>query len=123
MHCNLSFAFEELWSHACFMGDAEGHTLPLLQSAEPTPPHMQAPAQTPPEAAATATAEAAVDAAPSVSDLGGNKANRATPAVRQLARELGIDLARTPLEGSGPEGRILAGDVFRCGCFLHSLRF
>mmetsp|Transcript_29090 Transcript_29090/g.75245 ORF Transcript_29090/g.75245 Transcript_29090/m.75245 type:complete len:555 (-) Transcript_29090:635-2299(-) len=86
---------------------------------EPTPPHMQAPAQTPPEAAATATAEAAVDAAPSVSDLGGNKANRATPAVRQLARELGIDLARTPLEGSGPEGRILAGDVFRAASVAH----
>jgi pyruvate/2-oxoglutarate dehydrogenase complex dihydrolipoamide acyltransferase (E2) component len=34
---------------------------------------------------------------------------RATPAVRQLARELGVDLLG--VRGSGPEGRIMEGDV------------
>lgn len=33
----------------------------------------------------------------------------ATPVVRQLAKELGVDLSR--VTGSGPEGRILEGDV------------
>ena len=34
---------------------------------------------------------------------------RATPAVRQLARELGVDLVGLP--GSGPSGRIVEADV------------
>ncbi len=36
---------------------------------------------------------------------------KAAPSVRALARELGVDL--THLEGSGPQGRITAGDVAR----------
>ena len=36
-------------------------------------------------------------------------APRATPAVRQLAKELGVDLAR--VSGSGPGGRIIEADV------------
>ncbi|KAF5834358.1 2-oxoacid dehydrogenases acyltransferase-domain-containing protein [Dunaliella salina] len=89
---------------------AAGHSL-----GEPTPEHIQAQLQ-PSEAASTATAKTAtagVDRLAHAFDLEGNVASKATPAVRQLARELGIDLARTSLEGTGPDGRILAGDVFR----------
>src|SRR5205807_666507 len=39
----------------------------------------------------------------------GRMAIRAAPSVRQMARKLGIDLAR--VRGSGPEGRILIGDL------------
>ena len=39
--------------------------------------------------------------------------NKATPAVRQLAQDLGLDLKHVQFEGSGPEGRILAEDVTR----------
>lgn len=42
---------------------------------------------------------------------GGTAAVRATPAVRSLARELGVDLAA--VRGSGPGGRITAEDVRR----------
>lgn len=34
----------------------------------------------------------------------------ATPAVRKLCRDLGLDIA--PITGSGPAGRVLKGDVF-----------
>ena len=36
---------------------------------------------------------------------------RATPLVRKVAQELGVDLAR--VDGSGPEGRITEDDVRR----------
>ena len=42
--------------------------------------------------------------------------NKATPAVRQLAQDLGLDLKHVQFEGSGPEGRILAEDVTRWAC-------
>jgi pyruvate/2-oxoglutarate dehydrogenase complex dihydrolipoamide acyltransferase (E2) component len=38
---------------------------------------------------------------------------KATPPVRKLARELGVDLAR--VEGTGPDGRITRADVERSG--------
>lgn len=41
------------------------------------------------------------------------RAVEATPAVRSLARELGLDLAQ--IEGTGPGGRILLDDVRRAG--------
>jgi 2-oxoisovalerate dehydrogenase E2 component (dihydrolipoyl transacylase) len=42
---------------------------------------------------------------------GGSRGPAATPAVRRLARELGVDLSR--VEGSGPGGRIIEDDVRR----------
>jgi pyruvate dehydrogenase E2 component (dihydrolipoamide acetyltransferase) len=60
--------------------------------------------------AAAATAEAATAA---VADAPATTASRvkASPLARRLAREKGIDIAQ--LQGSGPEGRIVAEDVER----------
>ena len=60
--------------------------------------------------AAAATAEAATAA---VADAPATTAGRvkASPLARRLAREKGIDIAQ--LQGSGPEGRIVAEDVER----------
>ncbi len=65
-------------------------------------PAAAAPAAPAPAAARPAPAPAAV-AAPTVGSA------HASPSVRQLARELGVDLAR--VSGSGPKGRVLASDV------------
>lgn len=46
--------------------------------------------------------------APGIDEAGFSKAH-ASPSVRKLARELGVDLAR--VEGSGKKGRVLADDV------------
>ena len=74
------------------------------------PPAAAAPAGTAREHAATAkpaapTPAAAAPAAPA----GGGDSVPAAPAVRRLARELGIDIA--DVAGSGPGGRLAAGDV------------
>jgi len=90
---------------------AEGETVPIgagLCTIE------QVPGETPAEIAPAAPSEAPkpakepVAAAPQRSgDRGGP--SRATPRVRRVAEELGVDLAR--VEGSGPGGRILEDDV------------
>jgi pyruvate dehydrogenase E2 component (dihydrolipoamide acetyltransferase) len=62
--------------------------------------------------AATAVSVAAVaERAKATEDAGfvGGRKPLATPAVRQLARELGVDLTR--VEGSGPAGRVTREDV------------
>jgi pyruvate dehydrogenase E2 component (dihydrolipoamide acetyltransferase) len=86
----------------------------------PKPPEARAPekpaapaataAQPAPAPAATPRAEPAPAQAPmpaSGSESGATP--HASPSVRRLARELGVDLAR--VAPSGPKGRILAGDV------------
>jgi 2-oxoisovalerate dehydrogenase E2 component (dihydrolipoyl transacylase) len=75
-------------------------------AAEAAPQAPQAPAVAARTAPATA-ATAAVAAAPVL-----NEKPQASPAVRKLARELGVDLTR--LAGSGPRGRILREDVQSC---------
>lgn len=65
-----------------------------------------APAASPAKAAAAAPSAAAAVAAPPKAPARGG---RAMPAVRQLARELGLDLAG--IAGSGPEGAVLVRDV------------
>jgi len=60
-------------------------------------------AEVPVPAAAAAPEERALPDAPV------RERPRSTPPVRKLARDLGIDLAT--LDGSGPQGRILRGDV------------
>ncbi|MFO1397786.1 MAG: dihydrolipoyllysine-residue acetyltransferase [Burkholderiales bacterium] len=76
----------------------------LAPAAVPAPP-PPAPAAS---AAAPATPAAAASAEPASSDNGGLLAY-AGPAVRKLAREIGVDLRS--VQGSGPKGRILKEDV------------
>lgn len=72
----------------------------------PAPPVAQAPSPTP---AATATAVAAAPA-PSVDVPGdGHSSSAAGPAVRRLARELGVDLRR--VRPSSSDGRITEDDI------------
>ncbi len=66
----------------------------------PRPPQAQAPAAAP-AAASVPPPPAAAEAGPT----------HASPSVRKLARELGVELSR--VEGSGPRGRILQADVQR----------
>ena len=60
--------------------------------------------------AAAATAEAATEAVADAPEQTGGRV-KASPLARRLAREKGVDIAR--LQGSGPEGRIVAEDVER----------
>lgn len=75
--------------------------------AAPTPP--PAPVAAAPKAAPAAAA--AIDPEPEPAGRGGaaTAVEPAGPAVRRLARELGVDLAR--VRGSGPGGRIVREDV------------
>jgi 2-oxoisovalerate dehydrogenase E2 component (dihydrolipoyl transacylase) len=61
--------------------------------------------------APAARAEAAGRAAPEPTATPGRGRGRATPPVRRLAREKGIDLAA--VEGTGPDGRVTREDVLR----------
>ena len=73
---------------------------PPPQPAEPPPAATSPPTQSPPVSAAEpdlATARSGDEVAP------------AAPAIRRLARELGVDIYQVP--GSGPGGRISADDV------------
>lgn len=67
------------------------------------PPAPQAAKPTEPDAVS-------VPAAASGAESGPSKAVHAGPAVRRLARELGVDLAALP-SGQGPNGRLLKEDV------------
>ena len=82
---------------------------PATQAAAPAPKPVAAPAPAPAPAAVPPAPKAAVVVeeppvvtAPAAVDPAG-------PAVRRLARELGVDLAR--VKGSGPAGRIIREDV------------
>ena len=61
--------------------------------------------------AAAATAEAETEKVADSNDVRPDGRVKASPLARRLAREQGIDLAQ--LQGSGPEGRIVAEDVQR----------
>ncbi len=88
---------------------------PVEKSAEPEPPtpavkpsepavvEQPVPVAIASSAVAAANGEATNNASPS------ETINPAGPAVRRLARELGVDLAR--VSGSGPSGRIIREDV------------
>jgi pyruvate dehydrogenase E2 component (dihydrolipoamide acetyltransferase) len=74
----------------------------MAKPADPVaPPRAPAPAPVAPRAAVAADEPSTVAAAATVDPAG--------PAVRRLARELGVDLAR--VKGSGPAGRIVREDV------------
>lgn len=72
-------------------------------------PPAAAPAAAAPPAAAPAAAAAEAPAAPAARPPG--RRALATPAVRRLARELGVDIQQVP--GSGPAGRVMKEDVAR----------
>lgn len=76
---------------------------PNLPHGAPTPAASTAASRTPPDATA-----AGAGAAPSA---GGT--SRAAPAVRKLAKDLGVDLGG--IVGTGPGGRITHADVARAG--------
>ena len=108
-------------------GDVEvGATVAVIESdgASPAPAEAQAeapseaPAEDSPADGAEAPApapEPAPAAAPPAADGGAAPAAparlKASPLARRMARERGVDLAS--LQGTGPEGRILADDVER----------
>jgi pyruvate dehydrogenase E2 component (dihydrolipoamide acetyltransferase) len=110
----------------------EGSVILMLEEAAPSagangpvavrksPPAIPAPAPTrdtgatptAPPAAAAAPVPPAPDLPPAAAGEGGGEPRaHASPSVRKLARELGVDLSRVP--GSGPRGRILQEDVER----------
>jgi pyruvate dehydrogenase E2 component (dihydrolipoamide acetyltransferase) len=79
---------------------------PAKAAAPPAPP---AAAAAPPPAAAPAPSPAPAAAPPA--EGAPAKATHASPSVRRLARELGVELGR--VDGSGPRGRIVQADVQR----------
>ncbi|WP_242596937.1 dihydrolipoyllysine-residue acetyltransferase [Rhodocyclus gracilis] len=83
----------------------------LASDPVPPPPVVSAPAvQAPAEPSVLAAALPASASAPAAAPVSAAVfAAHASPSVRKLARELGVDLAR--VSASGPKGRILAEDV------------
>jgi len=84
---------------------------PVVAAAAPVAPAPAAAAAAPAAPAPTAASRPAATSAPvaaatAAASVGGA---HASPSVRQLARELGVDLAR--VSGSGPKGRVLDTDV------------
>ncbi len=86
---------------------------PVPAAAESTPPASQ-PAPSAPEAAPSPPASAPPASAPPA-DANGRRVVYASPSVRRIARELGIDLSA--VTGTGRKGRITKDDVaaFRAG--------
>ncbi len=85
---------------------------PPAGAAAAAPPREPPPAPPPPAPDRAAGAERVpAPAAPPEPGETGERVAHASPAVRAVARELGVDLRR--VEGSGPRGRILIEDVRR----------
>jgi pyruvate dehydrogenase E2 component (dihydrolipoamide acetyltransferase) len=79
-------------------------------ASPPLPTAPSADAAAPPRPPAHAgTAAAAARALASPAEPGERRRAHASPTIRKLARELGVDLAR--VDGTGPKGRVLKEDV------------
>ena len=88
--------------------DAEAQAVAAAQPAVEEAPTVVAPAPAaPPKAAAPKPAPVKRDLPP-IDEAGFSKAH-ASPSVRKLARELGVDLAQ--VQGTGQKGRILHDDI------------
>ena len=95
--------------------DGVAAAAPGVPAAAPSPPPAEAapapaavaPPAPPPSLAGTATVAARALAAPAEGAEG--RLPHASPTIRRLARELGVELAR--VEGTGPKGRILKEDL------------
>jgi pyruvate dehydrogenase E2 component (dihydrolipoamide acetyltransferase) len=86
-------------------------TLELAGGAPAAAPAVAAPSAPAPAPVANAAAPraAAADGTPPWISQGTGQVPHASPFVRKLAREFGVDLSR--VQGSGPRGRIVAEDV------------
>jgi pyruvate dehydrogenase E2 component (dihydrolipoamide acetyltransferase) len=82
---------------------------PVAPQAAPTPKPAPAPVAAKPAPAPAPIAAPAAEAEPEVRGGAAIAVEPAGPAVRRLARELGVDLGR--VRGSGPGGRIVREDV------------
>jgi pyruvate dehydrogenase E2 component (dihydrolipoamide acetyltransferase) len=89
---------------------AEPVPAPAAEAARPAPPPPAPAAPRPPPRRELAP----VPALPAPAEEARAPVPHASPSVRRLARELGVDLGA--VEGRGPRGRILRGDVER---FVH----
>ena len=85
---------------------AEGQAAPAVTSSAPAPSAPSLPAAAPAAPVAAAPSPAPVA---SVADAVPGGKVHAGPAVRKMARELGVDLAQ--VKGSGPKGRLQKEDV------------
>ncbi|NYF09865.1 pyruvate dehydrogenase E2 component (dihydrolipoamide acetyltransferase) [Leifsonia sp. AK011] len=91
-------------------GEAVEDVAPAAPAAEPTPEPAVVEAATPAPAAAVASAPPAAPApAPAAAVADSGERQFASPLVRRLARERGLDLSG--VRGSGPGGRIVRRDL------------
>jgi pyruvate dehydrogenase E2 component (dihydrolipoamide acetyltransferase) len=87
---------------------SEGAAATVTELAVVAPPPETAPAAKPPPAQQAPAATQVTKALPPIDEAGFSRAH-ASPSVRKLARELGVDLAQ--VKGSGQKNRILHDDL------------
>ncbi len=90
-------------------GESVVPATPAAAPAAPTAPAAPAAAAPPAAAPAAAPVPVSVPASVAASGPAPSVQAHASPAVRKVARELGVDLSR--VTGSGPRGRVLQEDV------------
>jgi pyruvate dehydrogenase E2 component (dihydrolipoamide acetyltransferase) len=90
---------------------------PAASAEAASRPEVEAPAAAPPQAPMVPLPQRPIDTATAVGEpaphdaAAGQRLAHASPSVRKVARELGVDLAR--VVGTGPKGRVLQEDVRR----------
>ncbi len=89
--------------------DADAADAAKPEPAPPAPPVMAPAPQTPPLPGSPPPAKAPVPQLTRAEVADAARRAHASPTVRRLARELAVDLGQ--VEGSGPKGRILKGDI------------